>query len=1143
MTKRVLAIGVGGSGKAALTVLKERLIETYGKVPDNVVLLSFDTDDLRPEDTFAGVRLSPDFDDRGREPEYRPTISQASVTIDQVFADLRGGRTAAYMNWLEDDRLDRILGPTERDIRGGAQQRRPIGRIALFQNWNNPIASSIRDAMERVYGQPEINQADITKEDKEKSKRMVFILGSVSGGTGSGFMIDVINIVRHIVKSNSNWQSVDVAAIIPLPNAFAAFSKGLSQETVGNIKPNAYAALREMDRFIRTHGSSLPYMIRYGNNLESITWGVNQPLDHVYFVDTAVPGGLGKFNLEGDPKQGVFPAMADFIMAHVDAGLGDSLATLRSNAGQHYDKIEGWMYSSFNVQTYILPINDIIDSFSYRFLRELLMKMFLPIKNDKRRYRVEQDALNHVMATFSENSVGDQALPEIIPKAIAVTRPMDPEQPDASWPGLFNMMALSEGTFAKDYQDFQDWLANISERLSPSKEGEYKSEDYEEGYTRLQNDSTYYLDELLGKQQDPLNENSRFGGQWDAILEPYKGEMRQRFSEALDEAILQALNLRDPKSKQLLPHRLPFTQAMLDALKSKLVDFKIELEKAYKEYDIDTRLRQNAEELRNAIAWMYEAKTTSIFGKPEAFKAQEAYIGLFVEKMELILHQRIYGTVMDVLDSLGAAELDGDGVRSILDTAILELDNWRATFQEVDKILDKKWRQLKKYRQEKGQIRVRKYLTDTEFEEALYKKPEHVGRAGIRVMGQLGGEKGINWERTNETKPLNYKMVTIWSNEARGAEQIAQQFFAGAKDVFQIVREHVNVADRIATEFKSAQRFVSIAGEVDAPFLRYNPAANANPQLINERYVAFKQEKAEEAAQVFLTDAAGTLKNNGFNVVDAAESDVACTIVEITRGVRLNAVEQFNACEAPYRNKIYQGRESLHVFPEEQLATRYENRIEVLGEPNNTRRTLAPEVVIGMGDEAKLRLFTLACAYGVIQYTDFKDSRSHATNKEICLLLTPKGQASQPWSEREHHKMRLSKRDELETLDNSFAHVEESEKRARLFLNAFQSFSLIATQKFGVPEYMETNLVNQLAQRGVDLSDIENPFRLKLDTVEVEIEAVREEIKAMGREPVDVLYEFVNDSVAQFKNSPAPRVKDLGTVMHLILRDKIQQGG
>ena len=70
MAKRVLAIGVGGSGKAALTILKERAEETYGSMPDNLVLLSLDTDSLRDVDRFAGVRLSPQFDARRRLPEF-----------------------------------------------------------------------------------------------------------------------------------------------------------------------------------------------------------------------------------------------------------------------------------------------------------------------------------------------------------------------------------------------------------------------------------------------------------------------------------------------------------------------------------------------------------------------------------------------------------------------------------------------------------------------------------------------------------------------------------------------------------------------------------------------------------------------------------------------------------------------------------------------------------------------------------------------------------------------------------------------------------------------------------------------------------------------------------------------------------------
>ena len=119
MPKRVLAIGVGGTGKAVLTILKERLEETYGQVPENTVLLSFDTDDLRESDSFAGTRLTTQVDERGRQPEFRQIVSRSGVTMNHVFADVASGRSSSYMQWLEKDKLDRTLGPAERDIRGG----------------------------------------------------------------------------------------------------------------------------------------------------------------------------------------------------------------------------------------------------------------------------------------------------------------------------------------------------------------------------------------------------------------------------------------------------------------------------------------------------------------------------------------------------------------------------------------------------------------------------------------------------------------------------------------------------------------------------------------------------------------------------------------------------------------------------------------------------------------------------------------------------------------------------------------------------------------------------------------------------------------------------------------------------------------
>jgi hypothetical protein len=193
-------------------------------------------------------------------------------------------------------------------------------------------------------------------------------------------------------------------------------------------------------------------MIRYGDDIRSITWSINQPVDHTYLIDTASRGAMGDLDLSGDPIRGVFPVIADFIMAHVDQSLGNALATLRSN------------------------------SFSYRFLQELLIHQFLPVTNKKMAAQVEQGAITETERIFSDNSVGGKINPGVIQKAMAATRRIDAEQPDVSWPGLFNLIALSENTFAQDYQNLEGWLAHLSNNMRPSKEGDHKQENYSDGF-------------------------------------------------------------------------------------------------------------------------------------------------------------------------------------------------------------------------------------------------------------------------------------------------------------------------------------------------------------------------------------------------------------------------------------------------------------------------------------------------------------------------------------------------------------------------------------------------------------------------------------------------------------------------------------
>lgn len=1146
MPKRVLAIGVGGTGKAALTILKERLEEAYGEVPSNVVLLSIDTDDLRDIDEFAGTKLSPSFDDRDRSPEFAQVVSPPGVTMDTVFADIANGRSSAYMDWLEDTKLQRRLSPAERDIRGGAQQRRPVGRTALLLRWNQPIYASILNGIQKMYGEPDEDRA-VDAVRFEQSKRLIFIISSVAGGTGSGMLLDVANLITHAVRSDQRYQSIDVSAVIVLPDAFSAYTRHMDDPT--NLRPNSYAALRELDRFTRVHSANLPYMIRYGSSVQSITWSTNQPLDHIYLVDTTSRSATSDVDLSGNPMTGVFPLIADFVMSHVDQSLSDSLATLRSNAGLHYDKEEGHQYSSFNVMSYIFPVDDVIESFSYHFLREMLARQFLPPTDSKEKARIEQLAGKEAELTFSQSHVQGKVNPGVIQKAIAAARRIDPERPDMSWQGLFNMIALSDTAFAQDFQDLDQSLAYLYSNLAPGGTAEFKQEPYDEGYRRLLNFGDQFMDDFLGPQTDPDDEESRAGGDWDKILGRYRDALRLRFAEALSAGLLDMLNKRDSNNKLLEEARVPYTRHIIATLRARLVTFRQILEAEWKNLNIETQLRQMSEQVRDDIASMQTTKDSRrpILGivKSPAQKAQEAYISSFYQRMELLLHQRIYQIVLDVLDTLGAADQDTSSVKSVIDTTDEEMENWEITFKEVDRIVARQLRTHEGNRETKKGIRVRKYLTDPRFEEQLYQQPEHFPAVFFQIVGQVAGKKGMTWERRQEDQPLRFKLITTWGEEAVGAEDIARKFFAGAKELFQVVRNNVSVADRITTEFKSPASFATKAQEVSEPFLRYNPAKNLKP-MFSERYVSVNTNDVSPETGAFLTKGLRPLADTGVNIA-SAESRFACTIVQVARGVRLSAVDQFVACQPDYRVKLLRGQESIHLFKEEQEATDLESSIELLGEPDNNERPLAPQLVVAMGDRRALDAFVKACAYGLIGPGTYDDPQTGARSTEIYFRFKQSDQ---------ERAMPLSESAVVRDLDPPFANVTAQEQIARLYLNALQNFTLKVLEKKSVGVQEVPILVEDLNKRGVSLGRIENPYTLSIRHVN---RAINDYIDSLGptteempeatpqhreaenarRQLTKHLEPFLANQVKGFKRSPAPRIVDMGTVMHLILREEI----
>lgn len=1134
MAKRALIIGVGGTGKTALTVLKERLEETYGAVPDSVNLLCFDTDHLRAMDEFAGTQLNMQVDaTRGRESEFQQVISPAGITMNQVFDDLRGGKTTAFMNWLEHAKLDRILSAEDRTIIGGAQQRRPIGRTALFLRYA-PIMTSLSAAIGKMYGEAGSEAGSVSQQEEERSRRLIFIVSSVAGGTGSGMFLDIANLVRAALERNS-WTSVSMSAVIVLPDAFSGLIQQMKDPT--NLKPNSYAALRELDRFMRAHSRELPYPIRYYSDTQSHTKCGVQLFDHVYLVDTTSRSGVGAFDLGRDPQLGVFPAMADFLAAHVDDALGDAIATQRSNAGLHYFKPDGRLYSSFNVLTYIFPVDDVVESFSYRFLRdELLADYFLPPADTRKAAELQRTAQEAVATQMSAATVAEKSNTHLLPGILAATRRVDPTPIRTDWESFLSLLSLSEEAFAADEKYLRDTLQYLKTQLVPTPQSG-RGESFAQGYERLQNLGRDFDDRYMGLKTDSDREETRAGGEWDQILDRYLDAHRQRFLELLDGWLLATLNGRG-EGDLLLESRVAYAEQFLLALRDRVRSFRNLLMSRWQEQQSDEKRRRTNSDVMKALAAMDRTKRSRYF-PPLATKpleAQQSYVNAKLQQAEASLQARLYREVLEVCDTI-AGDLDSRKRPSIANLALQQVAQWRTTMSEVDGLLKERQRKHESDREKKARVTVRRYASNPEVEEALYRVyVEGVRKAvlGVTPETQL---KGLNWARLTADTALDYEVQTWLRERAMGTREIAGKWFAGVKQLFGELRNGATVAERLAAEIGNPSKFVGdCQGILGEPLLRYNPSLNAyHPQ--KETYVFLNVgERANDRTRSFFQRAGNSFGNAQPKVEysDRSESLVSCTVLLIARGFKLEGVEQFNGeWSTEYRNKLASGFESIHIFPEEQNATEYERRLETLQEATQRLRSFAPELVVTMGSEVWLRAFAKATAYGLIQPGEYEDPETGEGRTEIYLTMSNNGT---------EQKYLLSQSTRIGELETNFTTLTAEPKRARLFLNALQNFVVRQADVYNPTARIDILQVNAAVKRKetslvVDGGDAAAHRRYRIAFLKDFIERQRAENEIVPNEPKA----WWSGALQVMKASPDPKIKDMGALLHLLLREEIER--
>lgn len=996
-----LIIGVGGTGLQVLQRVKDRLLETYyGEVPSRITLLEFDTTQQRPNDNFCGVHLDEqDINTEGgsRNAELYLIQSPQNYDMNSVFSEARQGRKR--WDWLEVTNLDDQLTPAQKQIANGAAAYRPVGRTAFFLNYT-AVRTRLLSAMRQVMrGAVTVQAIDIEFRSQfsdinaAQTLRNVFLVGSLAGGTGSGALLDLAAMIRDLKRTNqAEFGQIQLIGVIALPSFFTDVP---DQERIGRRISNSYAGLRELDRLFTTHKIDNPYVFVGGDDQQI---SIEEPLfDLCYLVDKA--GFNGQAPGDGRPEHGGVPAIADWIVAHTDQYLGLRINEHLINDPTNYQErgtITPLPYSALNNHTIIFPREDAARSLSLRFLLELIDERL--IKHDQR---------GDLLVPTDPMSV-----PDVLTKVLKLAEPKATNAADATRADLktagklgpFLRAILSPETNLRTISGEDEsvigclvWLIedanarNKDEKLLKDEVGKTTKPPADrsspKSWTKIED---AFINKNLGELVNPDERfGERQGGVWYTTLEQRVTEQRASMEAAIDSLVIRILNQRvqENETSLLRPNRIGYAMEMLRALKSAVREFVSQAEKL--------KVQDNRQNLRITLANLRQKKVETFSGPaipgirphpgPQYFEALTALAK--AERKHLLL-----STIISMATVLGGDIVEHGRNRSVLDTAIAELERWVRDLKRVRQRIAEARGGHEARRQEKYRIAVRTYITDPArvphaktVEEELYARYKPLIEKSLLGPSPEQDDAGpaLVWEKRGDRTYFDYQITTkqkafqlnpqrepvkhVLLDQGSNPEEIAEQWMKGA---FRLLAEQVRFdpAARVGPYIRQLYRdHVAVRNMLEKhnyALTRLN-GAQPDPERLGF-FLSVNTRSDDQELNAFY----GRLRagwDGGKNVFFPAETEVACSYTTFYHGLRLEQIQGFTEC-LPHYQKVEFDKKCSHLFPEERQSAVYESLVRASRRSDwNEVRRLHPAVVMGLRDPDKVRDFALAYLASLIQ--------------------------------------------------------------------------------------------------------------------------------------------------------------------------------
>ena len=230
------------------------------------------------------------FDSVGQKPDGLEVNEYVDISlsgIDKILVDQDKMLFPFEKTWVNRNLRRSNPGPGMGTIRQAA-------RLALSRNYGK-VKQAIQGALNTIVSTEMGNNNGLVQ-----SIEIVIVTG-IGGGTGSGIFLDMCQILREVARPYVIPAKLTGYIVMPdvsLMNVKAA--AGMADP----IKRNAYAALKELDFWMRVKQHEVPYIMEYGNKEASITWS-EPPFDHCILMSSS--------NISGTPYKDGYLAVQNTI--------------------------------------------------------------------------------------------------------------------------------------------------------------------------------------------------------------------------------------------------------------------------------------------------------------------------------------------------------------------------------------------------------------------------------------------------------------------------------------------------------------------------------------------------------------------------------------------------------------------------------------------------------------------------------------------------------------------------------------------------------------------------------------------------------------------------------------------------------------